>query len=274
MCDTIQCPEKICTYSIHFVYETDPWDSVAVSLPPNGLGLRFDTCDGIEYHHAAIENSKASLDLGRKVDVAGRVDDVDRGVLPPAGDRGRVDRDAATGFVGIEVRDRRPVVDAAEPVRMAADAGAQGLLLTDVPVGADPNVEDAVRSSKLDLIPLIAPTTRPERASVIAENGQGFVYYISRTGVTGAREVLTVDLENEVRVLRERIGLPLAVGFGISTPEQAASVSGIADGVVVDRRLELGRSHRPYPPGTVAAGQCSEVWIVQTAAQDVSIELF
>ena len=82
----------------------------------------------------------------------------------------------------------------------AADAGAQGLLLTDVPVGADPNVEDAVRSSKLDLIPLIAPTTRPERASVIAENGQGFVYYISRTGVTGAREVLTVDLENEVRV--------------------------------------------------------------------------
>ena len=119
----------------------------------------------------------------------------------------------------------------------AADAGAQGLLLTDVPVGADPNVEDAVRSSRLDLIPLIAPTTRPERASVIAESGQGFVYYISRTGVTGAREVLTVDLENEVRVLRERVDLPVAVGFGISTPEQAASVSGIADGVVVGSAL-------------------------------------
>ena len=119
----------------------------------------------------------------------------------------------------------------------AAEAGAQGLLLTDVPVGADSTVEEAVRSSRLDLIRLIAPTTRPERASVIAQSGQGFVYYISRTGVTGARDALTVDLENDVVSLRESVDLPVAVGFGISTPEQAASVAGVADGVVVGSAL-------------------------------------
>ena len=115
----------------------------------------------------------------------------------------------------------------------AAEAGAQGLLLTDVPVGADPTVEEAVRSSSLDLIRLIAPTTRPERASAIAESGQGFVYYISRTGVTGAREALTVDLEHDVRSLRERVGLPVAVGFGISDSR--------AGGV---RRRDRGRRRR------------------------------
>ena len=115
----------------------------------------------------------------------------------------------------------------------AEQAGAQGLLLTDVPTGADPQVEDAILTSALDLIRLIAPTTRPERASAIGETGQGFLYYISRTGVTGAREALAEDLEEEVRALRKIVELPVAVGFGISTPEQAALVSDVADGVVV-----------------------------------------
>ena len=119
----------------------------------------------------------------------------------------------------------------------AADAGAQGLLLTDVPVGGDPDLEEAVLDSRLDLIRLVAPTTRSERASVIAASGQGFVYYISRTGVTGAQAALTADLEDDVRALREQVDLPVAVGFGISTPEQAAAVTGIADGVVVGSAL-------------------------------------
>ncbi len=119
----------------------------------------------------------------------------------------------------------------------AAQAGAQGLLLTDVPTGADAQVEEAILTSPLDLIRLIAPTTRPDRASAIAEGGQGFLYYISRTGVTGAREELAEELEEEVTALREAVDLPVAVGFGISTPEQAALVSRVADGVVVGSAL-------------------------------------
>ena len=119
----------------------------------------------------------------------------------------------------------------------AEEAGAQGLLLTDVPTGADPQVEDAILDSALDLIRLVAPTTRPDRASAIAAQGQGFLYYISRTGVTGAREALAAGLEEEVRVLRAAVELPVAVGFGISTPEQAALIGGVADGVIVGSAL-------------------------------------
>ena len=119
----------------------------------------------------------------------------------------------------------------------AEQAGAQGLLLTDVPTGTDPQVEDAILTSGLDLIRLIAPTTRPGRASAIGKTSQGFLYYISRTGVTGAREALAEGLEEEVRALREIVELPVAVGFGISTPEQAALISGVADGVIVGSAL-------------------------------------
>jgi tryptophan synthase alpha chain len=119
----------------------------------------------------------------------------------------------------------------------AAEAGAQGLLLTDVPTGADPRVEETILSSPLDLIRLVAPTTHPDRASAIAKVGQGFLYYISRTGVTGAREALAAGLEAEVSALREVVELPVAVGFGISTPEQAALVAAVSDGVIVGSAL-------------------------------------
>jgi tryptophan synthase alpha chain len=119
----------------------------------------------------------------------------------------------------------------------AVEAGAQGLLLTDVPTGTDPEVEEAILDSPLDLIRLIAPTTEPERIAVVAESGQGFLYYISRTGVTGARESLSDSLSAEVRRLKAEVDLPVAVGFGISTPEQAALVAGVADGVVVGSAL-------------------------------------
>jgi len=119
----------------------------------------------------------------------------------------------------------------------AERAGAQGLLLTDVPTGADSQVEDAILDSALDLIRLISPTTRPDRASAIADQGQGFLYYISRTGVTGAREALEGNLEEEVSALREVVKLPVAVGFGISTPQQAGLVSAVADGVIVGSAL-------------------------------------
>lgn len=119
----------------------------------------------------------------------------------------------------------------------AAEAGASGLLLTDLPVGADPNIERMVAESSLDFIRLVAPTTRPERVPKIAGSGSGFLYYISRAGVTGARAQLRPNLAGEVAALRAKVGLPVAVGFGISTPKQAREVGAVADGVVVGSQL-------------------------------------
>jgi tryptophan synthase alpha chain len=119
----------------------------------------------------------------------------------------------------------------------AAAAGANGLLLTDLPSGADPALEDLVVASELDLIRLVAPTTPIERVPEVARGGSGFLYYISRTGVTGARAALRSGLEEEVRAIRSVVALPVAVGFGISTPEQAARVGAVADGVVVGSAL-------------------------------------
>jgi len=119
----------------------------------------------------------------------------------------------------------------------AVEAGAQGLLVTDLPTGADPALEERIRSSGLDLIRLVAPTTPPERVPQVAAGGSGFLYYISRTGVTGAQTALRETLAEEVAGVRAAVSLPVAVGFGISTPEQAAAVAAVADGVVVGSAL-------------------------------------
>ncbi len=122
-------------------------------------------------------------------------------------------------------------------LRDAAGLGVAGLLLTDLPAGSDPEVENAVRSSPLDLIRLIAPTTRPERLKAAVDGAQGFVYLVARLGVTGASRSLAADLESSVARVRQATSLPVAVGFGISTPEQAAAVGRVADGVVVGSAL-------------------------------------
>jgi tryptophan synthase alpha chain len=115
----------------------------------------------------------------------------------------------------------------------AAEAGFNGLLLTDLPVGADPDRESWVGSSPLEFIRLVAPTTPADRMKEIAAHGSGFVYLISRLGVTGMRDDLSADLPATVKQLRDASSLPVAVGFGVSGPDQAAAVARIADGVVV-----------------------------------------
>ena len=124
--------------------------------------------------------------------------------------------------------------------RFLADAqgiGIAGLLLTDLPAGSDPAVELAVQRSALDLIRLIAPTTRPERLAAAVEGAQGFVYLVARLGVTGASRSLAAGLAESVERVRGATRLPVAVGFGISTAEQARSVARLADGVVVGSAL-------------------------------------
>jgi tryptophan synthase alpha chain len=125
-------------------------------------------------------------------------------------------------------------------LRDAAAAGASGLLLTDLPAGADPGREAAVRDSALDLIPLVAPTTTPARLDRIVAGAQGFVYLVARLGVTGASGTLSAGLEGSIAAVRRATALPVAVGFGLSTPAQAARVAAVADGVVVGSAL-VGR---------------------------------
>jgi tryptophan synthase alpha chain len=120
--------------------------------------------------------------------------------------------------------------------RFAADAheaGAAAVLLTDVPAGADPTAEAAVRGAGLDVIRLIAPTTTAERLPAALRDAGGFVYLISRLGVTGVRDAVPPDLAQQVARVRAATPLPIAVGFGIGTPAQARDTARVADGVVV-----------------------------------------
>lgn len=115
----------------------------------------------------------------------------------------------------------------------ASSAGADGLLILDLPPDeADQNAE-LVASGGLDPIRLIAPTTPPERMAKIAATGRGFIYYVSREGVTGEQTSLSDTIASQVEELRKHTSLPIAVGFGISTPEQSAAVAKQSDAVVV-----------------------------------------
>jgi tryptophan synthase alpha chain len=115
----------------------------------------------------------------------------------------------------------------------AARAGCDGVLITDLPVGADPEREAWLGGGALDFVRLVAPTTPPGRMAEIGRHGRGFVYLISRLGVTGERAELSPELPRTVAALRAATALPICVGFGIARPEQARVVASLAEGVVV-----------------------------------------
>lgn len=120
----------------------------------------------------------------------------------------------------------------------AASSGVDGVLCVDLPPEeAEECYLPALRKSGLDPIFLLAPTSTTERMKRVGEVSSGFVYYVSRAGVTGEREHLRKTLAKEVKRVRRKTRLPVAVGFGISTPEQVAAVAEIADGVVVGSAL-------------------------------------
>ncbi|HLE85724.1 MAG TPA: tryptophan synthase subunit alpha [Thermoanaerobaculia bacterium] len=120
----------------------------------------------------------------------------------------------------------------------AAASGVDGVLCVDLPPEeAEEIYLPALGRNDLDPIFLLAPTSTTERMKRVGEVSSGFVYYVSRTGVTGERELLTKTLPKEVKRVRRKVKLPVAVGFGISTPEQVAAVGAIADGVVVGSAL-------------------------------------
>ena len=156
---------------------------------------------------------------------------------------------------------RRGAGDAAPPVAMMcylnplmsagygaaaeriAAAGAEGVIVPDLPPDAAGPWLEASRDL-LDTVFLAAPTSTPERLALVGEASRGFVYCVSTTGITGERSELPLELSDTVARVKARTGLPVAVGFGVSTPEQAAAVAAIADGVVVGSAL-VRRQHDP-----------------------------
>lgn len=120
----------------------------------------------------------------------------------------------------------------------AAASGVDGVLCVDLPPEeGERELVPALRAQGVDSIFLLAPTSTRERVSRVREVSTGFVYYVSRTGVTGERTSLPADLVRDIKRLRRRLDLPLAVGFGLSSPAQVAAVAEVADGVVVGSAL-------------------------------------
>jgi tryptophan synthase alpha chain len=115
----------------------------------------------------------------------------------------------------------------------AAKAGVDGLLVLDLPPEESDNYEALMKQAGLCHIYLVAPTTPEDRMELIVKRGSGFIYYISREGVTGMQSKVTSNLAGQVGKIRARTKLPVAVGFGVSNPEQAKLVAQNADAVVV-----------------------------------------
>ena len=136
------------------------------------------------------------------------------------------------------------------PDKFASDAaasGADGLILADIPYEATEALDAACEAKGVHRVLLVTPTTTPERSLCIARRSRGFVYCVSVTGVTGARRELPVGLEHAVARLRRQTSTPIALGFGISTPEQAATVARFADGVIVGSALVERIGAAPSP---------------------------
>jgi len=113
-----------------------------------------------------------------------------------------------------------------------AEVGISGAIIPDVPFEEQGEVKDVARKYGVEIITLIAPTSK-ERIEKIAQNAEGFVYLVSSMGVTGVRNEITTDISSMVAEIRKVTKVPIAVGFGIGEPEQAAQYSAIADGVIV-----------------------------------------
>jgi len=133
----------------------------------------------------------------------------------------------------------------------AKEAGVDGVLVTDLTPEESGEFEAELKAQDLDMIFLIAPTSTDERLKLVAEHASGFIYAVSRAGVTGARETVSVEAEKLVSRMRQFSSLPIAVGFGISTAAQVADVSRYADAVVVGSAIVAEMERLTDAPGLV-----------------------
>lgn len=122
--------------------------------------------------------------------------------------------------------------DAEKFIRTCREIGIDGLILPDLPFEEKGEFDEICKKYDIDLISLIAPTSE-NRVAMIAKEAKGFIYIVSSLGVTGVRSEIKTNIASLVKLVRENASVPCAVGFGISTPEQAAKMAGISDGAIV-----------------------------------------
>jgi tryptophan synthase alpha chain len=152
----------------------------------------------------------------------------------------------------------------------AAEAGADGVLITDLTPEEAGEYRKVMAAHRLDTIFLAAPTSTDERLARIAECSTGFLYLISRTGVTGAKDSLPQDLPALVRRVRNVTPLPIAVGFGISLPGQVAVLGGLADAAVVGSALVEEIERAPTPEAAQAAVVARARTLKQASGEGIS----
>ena len=135
----------------------------------------------------------------------------------------------------------------------AAKAGVDGLLVLDLPPEESDNYEALMRKAGLCNIYLVAPTTPEDRIELIVKRGAGFIYYVSREGVTGMQQKVSDTIASMTAKIRAHTDLPIAVGFGISTPEQASIVAQNAEAIVVGSAVvnQIAACEKPFDPGKV-----------------------
>ena len=218
----------------------------AAALMPYLMGGYPDTAASIECGFAAADAGADLIELG--VPFSDPL--ADGPVIHTAGTEALRNGVKLHDVLGVarEVSSRLPVVLMvyANPVLHrgaerfadeAAEAGAAGLIVPDLPFDEAGAVRDACDAAGIALIPVVAPTTTDERVAEIGRDARGFVYTVSLSGITGERDALAPELEGTVARVREAASVPVAVGFGISTAEHARHVGAIADGVIVGSRI-------------------------------------
>lgn len=135
----------------------------------------------------------------------------------------------------------------------AAEAGVDGLIVVDLPPEEGESIYGELKAAGVDPILLAAPTTQPARLEMLAKETRGFLYFVSLTGVTGARAEISVSLEDEVRAVRKISDIPVCVGFGVSTPDHARKIAAFSDGVVVGSAIIDRIEQAPTPELAVEA---------------------
>jgi tryptophan synthase alpha chain len=137
--------------------------------------------------------------------------------------------------------------------RQAREAGVDGLIIPDVPLEESADLQAACQAAGLDLIRFVAPTSTPERVAATARAASGFIYAVSLTGVTGERSQLAIDrFRDLVAAAKAHTAVPVCVGFGIATPEQARAVAAVVDGVIVGSAL-VKLCGQAAPPAEIVA---------------------
>jgi tryptophan synthase alpha chain len=154
-------------------------------------------------------------------------------------------------------------------VRAAREAGFAGFIVPDLPADEAQELLKITHAQNLDLIELIAPTTTHERTRRIVETASGFLYCISVAGTTGVRDRLPAELKSQLQWLKSQTDLPLAVGFGISRPEQVDELRGLADGVIVGSAIvrhlaAISEENRPVEKALENVGRLAGQMVTAT----------